>query len=335
MITRILALVLTVAFITGCRRHEPEPLAIYAIDPQIAALEAKPMYQFNEAEVDRYLRHLHRTEPDMSKRMVHLARKNIGQPYELYLLGEAPFETIDAQPIYCLDKSDCVVFAEHVLAMSLTDNWRDFMTMLQRIRYRDGHISVVTRNHYTEADWNRNNSWLVRDITSDLGGEGVIPFSQKVNRAKLFRDRYKLEESIEVQTIQESFIPYEMIPQIKSQLRDGDIVNFVTGRGESFWVGHVGMIGIGEDGSVNLIHSTQPTVREEPIEAYIARNEKDAAEKDAAGKARFRGFKFLRPTEDPLGNLAQIDGPGAPRVTVPEQSTTTWEQFLQSFDLGG
>ncbi|MGI9429402.1 MAG: hypothetical protein ACR2NM_12140, partial [Bythopirellula sp.] len=66
----------------------------------------KPLHEFSEAEVDLYLQYLQALEPDLRRRIVHLARKNIGQPYELYLLGEMPFEHYDPQPIYCLGKSD-------------------------------------------------------------------------------------------------------------------------------------------------------------------------------------------------------------------------------------
>ena len=141
------------------------------LDPdEIRPLLDKPLYKFTEAEVDLYLRYLQASEPDLRRRIVHLARKNIGQPYELYLLGEMPFEPYDPQPLYCLGKSDCVVFTEHTYAMALSDDWPSFMTMLQRIRYRDGQIGVATRNHYTEADWNVSNGWLVHDITSRVGG---------------------------------------------------------------------------------------------------------------------------------------------------------------------
>ena len=307
--------------------------ATTVVDP-VAELRDKPLYEFTAREVDVYLKHLHASEPNLRARIVHLARKNIDQPYELYLLGEAPFETVDAQPIYCLDKSDCVVFAEHTLAMALSDSWPSFMSMLQRIRYKDGQIGVVTRNHYTEADWNRNNTWLAHDVTDEIGGESVVRFSQKVDRAKFLKGRYKLEEPIAIETIEESFIPYERIDSVKSRLRDGDVVNFVTGREGGYWVGHVGLVARGPDGAVHLIHSAEPKVREEPIEAYIARATRDAAEKDAAKKARFRGFKFLRLSDDPVTNLRTVDGTAAPRVTTPP-GAMTWEKYLQSFDLGG
>jgi len=289
-----------------------------------------PIYQMRTAQVAEQLPRWQKDVPALNERVVAVARRNLGQPYELYLLGEAPFETIDAQPVYCIGKSDCVVFVEHTLAMALCDSFSQFMAMLQRIRYANGHIGVQTRNHYTEADWNVNNRWLLREITTDLAGANAGTFSQKVDRQKFFKDRYKLDTTMAVQAIVEPYIPYAKIAGLKSQLRSGDVVNFVTGAGGAAWVGHVGLVAIDSNtGGVNLIHSTPPCVREEPIEQYIARASENAAEKDAAAKPRFIGFKFLRLTNDPWANLRKIDGPAAPRVTVPEGSTIRWEQFIQ------
>lgn len=286
-----------------------------------------------ERQIDTNLKSLQRSEPDLHKRIVTIARQSIGQPYELYLLGEAPFETIDIQPVYCLGKSDCVVFAEHTLAMALTDDFQSFMTMLQRIRYKDGAIGVVTRNHYTEADWNVNNRWLERDITEEVGGSHVLKYKQSVDRAKFFKGRYKLDVAIPIEKIEESYIPYEKMDAVKPLLHDGDIVNFVTGKADGAWVGHVGLIAHGSDGTVHLIHSAPPKVREETIDQYIERATKDAAAKDLAGKARFRGFKFLRVHDDALARLRKLDGDAAPRVTVPADSKLSFADYLASFKL--
>src|SRR6476660_9930240 len=71
---------------------------------EIAKLDEKPLFKCTAAEGDQYWKFLSATEPELRKRIVHLARKNIGQPYELFLLGEMPFEPYDPQPIYCLGK---------------------------------------------------------------------------------------------------------------------------------------------------------------------------------------------------------------------------------------
>jgi len=299
------------------------------LEPQeLAQLTAKPLYKFNEAEVDAYLRFLSATEPDLGKRIMHLARKNIGQPYEIYLLGEMPFEPYDPQPLYCLGKSDCVVFAEHTYAMALSHNWPSFMKMLQRLRYRDGRIGVATRNHYTEADWNISNRWLVEDITAELAGDAGIEFEQKIDRAKFLKNRYGLETDFAVVHHRDVYLPFEEIDLAKDKLRDGDFVNVVRGTvkpgaapaeifGGNAFVGHVGLVARGDNGELHMIHSTKPSVRKETLDAYIANATKDLAANDESGKPRLLGFKFLRLRDDPLKNLQQIDGDDAPRVTLP------------------
>lgn len=307
------------------------PSAALAADSaprSVAQLAATPLYQFTEPEVGTYLAHLHATEPDLRKRVLHLARKNLGQPYELYLLGEAPFETHDPQPLYCLTKSDCLVFTEHTLAMALSRDWTGFMRLLQRIRYRDGQIGVVTRNHFTESDWNPSNRWLARDITTELAGPRAVKFEEKIDRARFLKNRYKLTVSIPVEDHRDTFFPYAEAPTLATQLQDGDIIEVVRGIvkkgapvndifGGNAWIGHVGLVAHGPDGALHIIHSAEPKVREEPLTAFIARETAHNAERDAAGKPRLLGFKFLRLETDPLANLRQLDGPNAPRVTLP------------------
>jgi hypothetical protein len=296
---------------------------------QILPLLDKPLYKFSEAEVDSYLKYLEASEPDLRRRIVHLARKNIGQPYELFLLGEMPFETYDPQPLYCLAKSDCVVFAEHTYAMALARDWSSFMAMLQRIRYRDGRIGVATRNHYTEADWNVSNQWLVHDITAELAGKEAKKFKQKIDRAAFFQKRYGLKLKVPVEKREDVYIPLAAMTPIEAQLQDGDFVNVVRGvtkkggdenseifGGDAF-VGHVGLVVNGADGTVNMIHSAEPAVREEPIVDFIARENEKREEKVKEEKPVLLGFKFLRLEADPLANLRKIDGEDAPRVTLP------------------
>lgn len=325
--------------------REVESIRQAGLDPdKILPLLDKPLYKFTEAEVDSYLKFLQANEPDLRQRIVKLARKNIGQPYELFLLGELPFEPYDPQPLYCLAKSDCVVFSEHTYAMALSHDWPGFMAMLQRIRYRDGRIGVATRNHYTEADWNVSNRWLVRDITAELAGAKVEKFEQKIDRASFFKDRYGLKVDVPVEQHEDVYIPLSAMTLIEARLQDGDFVNVVRGtvkkkaddgkQGDDnkedddskkadveeivgIHVGHVGLVANGPDGTVNMIHSVAPTVREEAIVDFVTRAKAERTEKIKAEKPVLLGFKFLRLEADPLANLRKIDGDDAPRVTLP------------------
>lgn len=318
-------------FLAGCAAKKPEwqipsvPVDAAAATSaglekaEIDALAAKPLYTFTEAEVGRYLAYTQAAYPNLRDRVMHLARKNLGQPYELYLLGEAPFETYDPQPLYCLDRSDCVVFAEHTYAMALSHDWESFFAMLQRIRYKNGEIGVATRNHYTEADWNPSNAWLVTDITRDLVGEKAGTFTQTIDRSKFLKNRYKIDRAYEPVKWTDQYVKWEDVESIGDKLQEGDFVNVVRGKGEGKWVGHVGMIARGPKGELHLIHSVEPTVREEPLARLIQR-ERDRYEKNKDAEkppAQLFGFKFLRLNEDALERLQAIDGNDAPRVSAP------------------
>ncbi len=267
----------------------------------LARYLAKPLYRMSPEEVGRYLSYLRELEPDLRERVAHLARKNIGQPYEIYLLGEFPRETVDAQPLFSLEKSDCVVFAEHTYAMALSQSWPEFFWMLQRIRYRDGVIGVATRNHYTETDWNRENRWLVRDITTELGGDRTLTYALTVDRARFFKTRYQLDQPVPVEKTTETFFDKKLVADIAGQLRQGDLVNIVSTRHGAHWVSHVGLVVIGPNGARHILHSAEPAVREETFDAFIARAEEREARNAAAGKPGqlLAGFKFLRLIDHP------------------------------------
>lgn len=304
-------------------------LAASFVGCQSAPVPSQPLYELSPAELQTRLPAFQASQADLPERAIEIARANIGQPYDLYLLGEAPFETIDPQPIYNLQKSDCVVFVEHTLAMAMTRDFPSFIRMLQRIRYHDGQIGVRTRNHYTEADWNVNNRWLLREITDEVAGPNVKQFKQTVDRKGFFKERYKIDVDVPKQSIVESYVPFEHIDAAKAKLRTGDVVNFVKGTSDtSAWVHHVGFVAVMPDGAVHLIHSTSPKVREESIDVFIARNTENNAKNDAAGKARHRGFKFLRLVDDPIANLRAVDGDTAPKVTIPASSAISFDAYV-------
>lgn len=311
----------------------------------------KPLYAFEPAEVDEYLKLLQTIEPDIRKRIDHLAKKMIGQKYEIYLLGEYPFEIYDPQPLYCIDRSDCVVFSEHIYAMALSDSWKKFFSMLQRIRYKDGVIGLLTRNHYTEADWTVNNPWLIKNITDSLQDVKSIQVTSKIDRAKFF-SKWNIGQDIPVEELKWSYIPASEVPKALKYLKTGDFVNVVRGFSpQDVYVGHVGLISIGKDSVVYLIHSAEPVVRMEPLINYMNRslklNERRKKENEEIVKKNlelqkfndslrvinnglphpdekklqslkpyFYGFRFFELQENAFENLKKIDGQKAPKLTI-------------------
>jgi len=289
---------------------------------RIKKLNDIPLYNFEPEDVDYYLRFLQIFEPDLRKRIDHIARKNINQPYNIYLLGEFPFEIYDYQPLFTLKESDCVVFCEHTYAMAFSNDWKSFFTMLQRIRYKNGNIGYITRNHYTEADWDINNSWFLSDLTNELLGDKTKKVSTKIDRAKFFR-KYNIGQDIPIQNFDWEYIPYKFLEQVKGHLETGDFVNIVRGYSEyEVYVGHTGLISVDEKGDVFFIHSTSPKVKIQPIEEYmneqLALTEKRKADNlnSSSPQPYFYGFKFFRLDENYMENLINTDGENAPAIKI-------------------
>lgn len=320
-------MLIVAALLGGCSSAPPPT----PVPTEPAKVSDKPLYQQSTAQVDATLRSLAADQRPLPERAVALARRNLGQPYDLYLLGEAPFETIDAQPVFNLQKSDCVVFLEHTLAMSMSPDFPSFLRLLQRIRYTNGEIGVRTRNHYTEADWNVNNAWLVREITAEVAAAPTLKYAQKVDRQTFFKKRYKIDVPTPTQRIEEIYIADADIASVRG-LRTGDIFNSVKGsaNGGGEFVHHVGFIAVTPDGEVRMIHSTEPRVREQTIASYIAEAEKRESRQATTrpNLPRHKGFKFYRLHDDALARLRAIDGDATPRVTLPSDSPISFEAFV-------
>jgi hypothetical protein len=291
------ASLLFLAALSGCAtRPAAPPAPPVKSPPTTESLLPKQIYQMSPLEAGRYIADIHQAEPDLRKRIAAIGRRNIGQPYKLNLLGEFPYQLHDNLPMFSLDQSDCVVFAEHTYAMALSQSWEEFFWMLQRIRYKDGVVGVATRNHYTEVDWNINNSWLVTDISAQLAGAGGPSYGLRIDRARFLKTRHQTDSSLPVQTSREAFVGAEQVGAVIDQLQDGDFVNVISTRNGEFWASHVGLVVIGADGKRNFLNSAEPQVREESFDAFIARTRAREERNAAAGKPgqQLAGFKFLR-----------------------------------------
>ncbi len=249
-------------------------------------LREVPLHSFSERELDAYLNWLAEQPMSLTERVEFLARKSVGQPYRLHLLGEFPFELIDPDPMYCLSASDCVTFVEQTYAMALASDWESFFTTLQRLRYKDGEVGMLARNHFVEADWNVNNAWLFEDVTGRIGSSDVRTMELTIDRTAFFEQkRPGLGEGLPKQQWKDVFIPRDAIPRVLTLLRTGDVVEFVRGDGSSPYVGHMGLVACTSDGGVELIHSATPVVRSEPLLDYVA------------GRGSVHGVKVLRARE--------------------------------------
>ena len=103
-------------------------------------------------------------------RVLGIGESLLGVPYVAGPFGEGPLGRYDRNPLYRFDAFDCTTFVETVTALSISNSWDEFKTSLNLIRYKDGEVSFVARNHFTDLDWIPNDvrAGIYRDVTESL-----------------------------------------------------------------------------------------------------------------------------------------------------------------------
>lgn len=125
-----------------------------------------------DSKIDQIYGALRVSKPaTMAERIADISGDFLGQPYLLGATGEGPDAEFDKGPLYRTDAFDCTTFVEMTLALAQAKNLPQFKTVIAKVRYKNGHISYVSRNHFISADWNKNNikNGYMKDITSQLG----------------------------------------------------------------------------------------------------------------------------------------------------------------------
>ena len=116
----------------------------------------------------------------MSSRLSIVSAYFIGKPYQLGALGEGRLGRYDQFPLYRTDAFDCLTYVETVLAIALSPNLKAFKQTINHIRYQDGHVSYLTRLHFTELDWNKahQRQHILKDITDTFRDEKNQPVAR-------------------------------------------------------------------------------------------------------------------------------------------------------------
>lgn len=230
------------------------------------------------------------------ERIAYIAKKFIDTPYTSGLLeGEPEMLRIN------ISAFDCTTFVETVIALSNTvaerrTSWQDFIYNLEKIRYRNGHLSGYgSRLHYM-SDWIVDNSHrgILKDVTDRIGSSTSA--IKTLDYMSSNRDKYPaLQSDSNFEAIKNAEIGYRghKIPYIKplnikkTDLKTGDIVGITTSI-KNLDVTHMGII-IMIDDVPHLLHASSAAKKvildPLPFADYLHRN------KSATG------FRVIRTTE--------------------------------------
>ncbi len=240
---------------------------------------------------------------DAPARFVEASALFLGVPYENGPLGEGAGNDPDPDPRVDFAKADCVTYLEQSLALALAPptGGAEFLDVLDAIRYRNGVVGFVDRNHYMVTDWIPGNESLLEDVTAAVAEGLIVPITRKIDRAKFLRDqgespRDGIDDAREV-TI--DVVPREAARDVVSSLRSGDLV-FWVGKAETIFVVHTGLFVRDEHGEAIFRHASSK-----------AGSVLDESFLDYAERAGFtKGFLVLRLRDEAT---ATPTGPRLPR----------------------
>ncbi|WP_067094403.1 N-acetylmuramoyl-L-alanine amidase-like domain-containing protein [Marinomonas atlantica] len=171
---------------------------------------------------------MHNTKMSTASRMEVISASLMNKPYVDGNLGEGKIGRYDQDPLFRFDVFDCTTYVETVLAGALSSHSRDFPQHMQKIRYQQGIVSFVTRNHFTSTDWIPNNQWLLTDITATVGqgfelsAETIIDkkawyramsedrlqgLSATVNKQRLLDDLHRESQPFSPESVKTPYIP--------------------------------------------------------------------------------------------------------------------------------
>ena len=215
--------------------------------------------------------------------MVETARFFLGTPYVAGTLEEVP-----ERLVINLHGLDCMTLVENTTALAWSVKHRPafdgYASALKDMRYRNAGnatLDYTDRLHYT-TDWMYENEkrGYLKDVTKEIGGK---PLKLDLSFMSTHPDSYKQlkgnPERIAIMAAKEKeinarphyYIPQDEIDAHAGQIRNGDIVCFVT-TVKGLDISHVGII-CREGDKLTFIHASttkkQVIVNEEPLQEYV------------------------------------------------------------------
>ena len=164
----------------------------------------------------------------------YIGEQYLNKPYISNPLGEGKLPDMD--PLIRFDGFDCTTFVETSLAGGN-------LKKLNKIRYKNGKIDVLCRNHFTETDWLKNNEF--ENISNRYGGVSVRHVV--IDKKSWFKKVYNIDTDFEKQPVDIEYIPYENLSKINIQspiivlfIHDGD--GFIDKIGTDLAVVHMGFL---------------------------------------------------------------------------------------------
>lgn len=130
----------------------------------------------------------------------------LGKQYIADPLGEE--QAPDYDVLIRNDAFDCTTFVETVLANS-------DKSKLNQIRYKNGDIDFINRNHFIETDWLTNNSDIVKNVSGQYGFTSIRHVV--IDKKSWFKRVHNVDTEFQKQYADIEYIPYNKLSKIDIQ----------------------------------------------------------------------------------------------------------------------
>ncbi len=223
-------------------------------------------------QIDSILTEVSAKNLTVTERMKYYSKLFLDMPYDLTCAGEGPYALYEPMSLVNFDSTNCMVYCEHVLALSISDSWDNFFNNLQQIRYKDGVIGMRTRNHYTMADWLPENSWLLEDVSAKVGGELTTQMTRKISHKKFFEGKgitdLRYVKNDRQPTI--DYLPFTVLKKNKHNLKSGDVLSLLFAKLDNIFSAHMLMYFEKDgEGFMRESSSSKMTTFDTPISEWI------------------------------------------------------------------
>ncbi|MCF6269514.1 MAG: DUF1460 domain-containing protein [Melioribacteraceae bacterium] len=248
--------------------------------------------KMSKVEINKLLTEKSAENLTVTERMSFYSEMFLGMPYGLTCVGDGPYALYDTKPLLTFDTTNCMVYVEDVLALSISDSYENFFNNLQQIRYKDGIVGMKTRNHYTMADWFPENSWLLHDVVKDVAGTKAKTLTRTISHKKFFAGK-GIEDMRYVKddrTMTINYIPFNALSEVKNNFQNGDIVVLLFKNLDNIFSAHMLMAYTTPSGMVIRESSlTKATVLDTPYDEWIAKYQ---------NSKKYIGIALLRVNDD-------------------------------------
>ena len=231
-----------------------------------------------------YARDRHLYQRPIGEVMQAISEQLLDTPYQENLLDETPNETLTLS----LQKFDCVLFIESVLAMTRGIVEQDysvsaFVDHIREQRYVNGEMNgYCSRLHYF-SQWLADNQkrTIVKDLTSDLNG---VPIDKTLNFMSVHWQVYpqlahsvanrqcisEMESKLDSASLR--YIPTQQIQSTYAALDAGDVIAIAT-KVPGLDVTHTGLVYRSPSGQLGLIHAApvRGVMISPDLQRYVAR----------------------------------------------------------------